>query len=31
MPFYLWWLHIKYFSDPALHDEKVRVVNIELD
>lgn len=27
---YLWWLHVEYFSDPALHDEEVRVVDVQL-
>ncbi len=28
---YLWRLHVEHFSDPALHDKEVWVVNIELN
>ena len=28
---YLWWFHIEHFCNPALHDQEVRVVDIELD
>lgn len=28
---YLWWFHVENFGDPALHDEEVGIVDIELD
>jgi hypothetical protein len=27
----LWWLHVKHLSDLSLHDEEVRIVDVELD
>ena len=28
--FYLWGFHIEHFGDSALHDEEVRIVDVEL-
>jgi hypothetical protein len=28
---YLLWLHVQHFCDTTLHDQKVRIVDVELD